>query len=664
MPARVCGDRSRVTALLWRVAAVALITGARGQTPCTGNRSEWASQWGSCSTYGVGESNWLYCARDTATTSNETARDVCSECMQCRDVVPPNQGGLTCGTTVYGDTRHGTRFMGHSAAEQWWSLTPNTSGTYTLDTCESGYDTWIHVVRGPVPTSLSESQSASQNIVQSCDDCGPCGYRTVLTVSLQAGVQYSVVVDGFSMNMGCYRLALSCPGGEGGIPPGPAHDGNNYGRWAHPEGHSCSNVLSNERPSSATPSPTSYNASSGPPSSPTSYPASSGPPSPLVDSPTASPVGGGVARASSTFPCRGSPENFVTSRGSGCSTYNLSNTSSGSCSNDIGNLTVSGTLHTNVPVTEVCVECAQCQSTVDGVLMEPTLQLRYEGNLSDLTAQERQTFATLIRVRVAHVCNVTVTLDSILPVELSPGSIVATVHFVPGAISHAHLSAVIARTTPSSWIITDAFARPDTSDDYGLVHNSMASIAQLTRRVVVTPAPTPELTAVADAKAESTPVFLIAGIAGAICLTIFASVVFAKLMRKNKISPEALSESRAALEEARQCLEEERRALEHAQPPGYDDEPAPAYPITNTYDHEELTQRAPTFARHASMKSTTSMPGSDDLYGKEPNRDFGRSPAPPSGSLPPLKVSDSNDHSQGQKEMPNRSAGGMSETKI
>lgn len=47
-------------------------------------------------------------------------------------------------------------------------------------------------------------------LLQTCDDCGPCGLRTVLSVALNPG-SYWVVVDGFSSSSGNYRLAITCP---------------------------------------------------------------------------------------------------------------------------------------------------------------------------------------------------------------------------------------------------------------------------------------------------------------------------------------------------------------------------------------------------------------------------------------------------------------------
>ena len=48
------------------------------------------------------------------------------------------------------------------------------------------------------------------SVASTCDDCGPCGTRTVLTSTLSAGA-YWVVMDGFSSSRGTYRLVITCP---------------------------------------------------------------------------------------------------------------------------------------------------------------------------------------------------------------------------------------------------------------------------------------------------------------------------------------------------------------------------------------------------------------------------------------------------------------------
>ena len=62
-------------------------------------------------------------------------------------------------------------------------FTATDGGIYTLDSCGSGFDTYIHVYNrtGPAITNRPSSPVAT------CDDCGPCGLRTVLTVNLDPG---------------------------------------------------------------------------------------------------------------------------------------------------------------------------------------------------------------------------------------------------------------------------------------------------------------------------------------------------------------------------------------------------------------------------------------------------------------------------------------------
>eukprot|EP00036_Acanthoecidae_sp_10tr_P009420 CAMPEP_0182916104 /NCGR_PEP_ID=MMETSP0105_2-20130417/746_1 /TAXON_ID=81532 ORGANISM="Acanthoeca-like sp., Strain 10tr" /NCGR_SAMPLE_ID=MMETSP0105_2 /ASSEMBLY_ACC=CAM_ASM_000205 /LENGTH=412 /DNA_ID=CAMNT_0025053033 /DNA_START=120 /DNA_END=1358 /DNA_ORIENTATION=- len=111
-------------------------------------------------------------------------------------------GNASCSQTYTGSTSGARHTVGHPAPEIWYLFTAPASGQYNFNTCGSAYDTWIHLYR--------RSGAARGAQVSSCDDCGPCGVRTVLSVRLSAG-QYYLVVDGFSSRSGTYRVAISCP---------------------------------------------------------------------------------------------------------------------------------------------------------------------------------------------------------------------------------------------------------------------------------------------------------------------------------------------------------------------------------------------------------------------------------------------------------------------
>jgi len=122
--------------------------------------------------------------------------------------VPPvsavgNGGVVACNQVATGDTRTGTNTVGHAAPEHWWSFIAPTQGTYTFDSCGSSYDTYVHVYNRLPNNSVGQ-------LLRTCDDCGPCGLRTVLNVGLNPGTYY-IVMDGFSRGAGSYRLRVSCP---------------------------------------------------------------------------------------------------------------------------------------------------------------------------------------------------------------------------------------------------------------------------------------------------------------------------------------------------------------------------------------------------------------------------------------------------------------------
>lgn len=133
-------------------------------------------------------------------------------CPSSNSPPPPSAGGLGCARTVTGSTVNGTNTVGHRAPEMWYTFTATTTGQYSFNSCGSAYDTWIHIYsRG--------ANNAQGGAVATCDDCGPCGTRTVLNnLNLAAG-NYWVVMDGFGNSRGSYRLSVSCPGDPPPPPP-------------------------------------------------------------------------------------------------------------------------------------------------------------------------------------------------------------------------------------------------------------------------------------------------------------------------------------------------------------------------------------------------------------------------------------------------------------
>jgi len=113
------------------------------------------------------------------------------------------QGDVGCGSVITGNSATGVSQVGQPAPEHWWRFVAPTTGVYTFNSCGSSYDSWIHLFR--------RTGNNANGQLASCDDCGPCGTRTVLAITLQAG-SYFVVMDGYSNSSGTYRLGVTCPG--------------------------------------------------------------------------------------------------------------------------------------------------------------------------------------------------------------------------------------------------------------------------------------------------------------------------------------------------------------------------------------------------------------------------------------------------------------------
>lgn len=100
-----------------------------------------------------------------------------------RNALHHTPGTVTCDNVVTGSTTGGVSTVGQNAPENWWMFTATDGGIYTLNSCGSGFDTYIHVYNR-TGSAITDRPSSP---VATCDDCGPCGLRTVLTVNLSPG---------------------------------------------------------------------------------------------------------------------------------------------------------------------------------------------------------------------------------------------------------------------------------------------------------------------------------------------------------------------------------------------------------------------------------------------------------------------------------------------
>jgi hypothetical protein len=81
---------------------------------------------------------------------------------------PASQGTLSCtgaGSTATGSTVGGTSGVGAAAPDHWFQFTANRTGPYTVSTCGSTFDTFVHVFQ----RLAGNIQGAT---VATCDDCG------------------------------------------------------------------------------------------------------------------------------------------------------------------------------------------------------------------------------------------------------------------------------------------------------------------------------------------------------------------------------------------------------------------------------------------------------------------------------------------------------------
>lgn len=89
----------------------------------------------------------------------------------------------------------------------WWSWSSSTSGAVTITTVGSNFDTTLAVYSG----------SALPNLVLLGANDDTSGTQSSVTFTAQAGVSYSIQVDGFSSNTG--SIVLNHPISSGVLPP-------------------------------------------------------------------------------------------------------------------------------------------------------------------------------------------------------------------------------------------------------------------------------------------------------------------------------------------------------------------------------------------------------------------------------------------------------------
>ncbi len=138
-----------------------------------------------------------------------------------RDRNPLDQGNDNCPPTVIpgvpytdtgqttGQTNDFTSCGANTAPDVIYSYTPIATQQFTISLCGSGYDTRLEVRSG------GSCPGTTQN---ACND-DACGLQSLITITLTTGIQYFIIVDGFSSASGSYTLSVTGP-----CVPAPHHD--------------------------------------------------------------------------------------------------------------------------------------------------------------------------------------------------------------------------------------------------------------------------------------------------------------------------------------------------------------------------------------------------------------------------------------------------------
>eukprot|EP01083_Nonionella_stella_P005290 15306_1 len=99
---------------------------------------------------------------------------------------------LQCGALVSGATDKYTH-------THWYGLFIQTPTDLFIDSCGSGYDTWLYF-----------QQNDDTEMMIDCDDCGACSLQTQLHILDVKEGNYTVGVGGYRGNSGSYTLHITC----------------------------------------------------------------------------------------------------------------------------------------------------------------------------------------------------------------------------------------------------------------------------------------------------------------------------------------------------------------------------------------------------------------------------------------------------------------------
>ena len=112
----------------------------------------------------------------------------------------PGASGTATGSNVGATKESGEPSHAGNAggASVWYAWTPTTSGTATIDTAGSSYDTLLAVYTGTGVGALTQRASN--------DDVGGGLLTSSVTLSVTAGTTYRIAVDGWRARQGAITL--------------------------------------------------------------------------------------------------------------------------------------------------------------------------------------------------------------------------------------------------------------------------------------------------------------------------------------------------------------------------------------------------------------------------------------------------------------------------
>lgn len=127
----------------------------------------------------------------------------------CANATPIGNGSVNGSTS--GMTNDGSANCGNSSntADVWYAYTATCTGTLSVNTCGSGYDTVLSV-HSACPGTIGNQLACNDD----CSGAGaPCGgLASCLTTSVVQGTTYYIRVSGYNGATGSFTLTTSCSG--------------------------------------------------------------------------------------------------------------------------------------------------------------------------------------------------------------------------------------------------------------------------------------------------------------------------------------------------------------------------------------------------------------------------------------------------------------------